>query len=333
MTPKLASLVVVVPAYNAKRFLGRAVESIFATGYPGIEVVIVDDGSADDTASIAAQLCQRWDAKCRWVRHADGRNHGVSASRNLGIASSDSEWLAFLDADDFFLPNRFDAFIRRQQADAAFDGLYEICEIRGDAGGIEPAPGTGRSRFGIVVDVCGAAVLRELLNGTCWATSAITLRRSLLERTGLFDPGKAIAEDCDLWFRIAAAGQVVSGSLEQPVSVYWRHADNTYTYRPEHRIAMVRAMLDAWHWALLHQVDGDRLAAFEDSVPAYVERSIIAMREAGHPDIARALLRMMANARKWRFLLSTKTLRQVTGLLRDGVSRTRPANPDKGRRA
>ena len=326
MSPALPSLAVVIPACNAERLLARAVESIFATGYPGIEVVIVDDGSIDGTAEVAAQLCQRWGANCRLLRHADGKNHGVSASRNLGIESSKSEWVAFLDADDFYLANRFDAFIRRQQDDGAFDGLYEICEIRGETDGEEPAPGTGRSCFGIEADASGEALLRDLLKGTCWATSAITLRRDLLERTGLFDPGKQIAEDCDLWFRIAAAGQVVPGSLVQPVSVYWRHADNTYNYRPKHRLAMVRAMLDAWHWAHAHRVDRDRLAAFEACVPAYVERSVIAMREAGHPDIAWALLRMMANQRKWRFLLSANTLRQAAGLVRGGASRSRPAS-------
>lgn len=309
------SLAVVIPAYNAARFLARAVASVFATGYPGLQAVIVDDGSSDDTVAVAEGLCAEYAPACRLLRHPDGGNHGVGASRNLGIEACATDWIALLDADDYYLSNRFDALRALVAAGTAMDAVYGMTEIRGDAEGQAPAPGTG-GRFGIEQDLTGAALLGELLQGRCWATSAITIRRALLERTGLFDTDKRIAEDCDLWFRVAAAGRVVAGDLVHPVSVYWRHADNTYTYCIEHRVAMVRAMLDGWCWARRQRAPATVLNTFASAVPAYVMRSIIVARGADRPDIARRLLGQMARARRFGFLLRWATLRQMAALAR-----------------
>lgn len=308
---------VVIPAFNAERFLRRAVESVFATDYPDVEVVIVNDGSTDGTARLAEALCNEYAPKCRLLGHPDGGNHGVGASRNLGVEAGDSEWVAFLDADDFYLPNRFDALRSISTADGPVDAVYEIAEVRSDSIGQAPAPAAANGRFGIDRDLGRNALLEELLRGVCWATSAITLRRTVLRRTGLFDPEKKIAEDCDLWFRIAAIGQVVAGSLVQPVSVYWRHASNTYSYRIEHRVPMVRAMLDAWNWARRKQAPADALAVFATAVPDYVTRSIVAARDAGRPDVAWRLLGLMVGARKPGYPLRWTVLRQVLALIRE----------------
>lgn len=323
------SLEVVIPAFNAERFLARAVASVFATGYPGIGVVIVDDGSSDGTRQVAERLCNEWQGRCHVLRHPDGGNHGVSSSRNLGILATNSDWIALLDADDFYLPNRFDAFKREISDGNRFEALYEICEIRGDEAGQPPSPGSHQDRFGIETALTGEALLSELLRGRCWATSAITIRRDLLLRTGLFDAGKAIAEDCDLWFRMAAVGRIVAGELERPVSVYWRHADNTYHYKPEHRVAMVRAMLDGRRWARRNGADAWVMDTYAEAVPAYVTRSIISVREAGEPRIAWRLLALLAKRGQVSTLLHLQTWRQVWGLLLDNFSRNDDATRAK----
>ena len=279
-------------------------------------MVIVDDGSSDGTRQVAERLCNEWQGRCHVLRHPDGGNHGVSSSRNLGISATSSDWIALLDADDFYLPNRFDAFRREISDGNRFEALYEICEIRGDEAGQPPSPGSHQDRFGIETALTGEALLSELLQGRCWATSAITIRRDLLLRTGLFDAGKAIAEDCDLWFRMAAVGRIVAGELERPVSVYWRHADNTYYYKPEHRISMVQAMLDAWAWSRRNAAPSGMLGVFRDSVPQYVTRSIIAASESKRPEVAWQLLALVARRGNVGYLLRYGTLRHVFALLR-----------------
>lgn len=310
-----ATLSVVIPAFNAERFLERAVESVFATGYPGVTVEIVDDGSADGTLAVAERLAAVWSGRCRVLSHIAHANLGVSASRNLGIRASESEWVALLDADDYYLPHRFESLRRFLAERRSFDAIYELCEVRGDAEGVAPTPRDDRN-FGIARHLTGAELLRELLRGACWATSAITMRRTLLERTGLFDTRKRIAEDCDLWFRIAAAGEVVPGNLEAPVSVYWRHAANTYHYDIGHRVAMVRAMLEAWQWTDRHPIGERARATFAIGVERYVHQSIMAARSVARPEIAWKLISLVAGYRRFGLLTRIALLKQLAALLR-----------------
>ena len=331
---KLPTLAVVIPAFNAEAFLARAVDSVFATDYPGIEVVIVEDGSTDATRVVAERLCREHPEQCRVLQHGDRRNHGVSSSRNLGIAASQSEWVALLDADDFYLPIRFAAFRRLLDSGQAFDAVYESCEIRGDGkDGAKSPNGNAESggSFGIEESLTGPALLAALLMGRCWATSAITIRRNLLERAGFFDSGKRIAEDCDLWFRIAAVGRVVAGNLESPVSVYWRHENNTYHYELAHRIAMVEAMLDAWQWSERQNVAMESKNAFRTAVPTYALRSIISARSASEPGVAWRLLLAMARRGHLRFLTRLDTLRQILGLVRSRRIGTRKSMKARAR--
>lgn len=97
---------VICPFYKSKLFLAEAIESVLAQTYPRWELVLVDDGSRDGSLEIAQSFVQRCPQKIRILQHGDRRNHGSSAARNLGIADSGGEYLAFLDADDVYLPDK-----------------------------------------------------------------------------------------------------------------------------------------------------------------------------------------------------------------------------------
>ena len=96
---------VVIPAYNAERFIEKSIKS--ALEQPEVsEVLIVDDGSTDNTESILKKLIAQYQ-KLKVYYHSGKSNKGRSASRNLGILKAKANYIAFLDADDFYLPNRF----------------------------------------------------------------------------------------------------------------------------------------------------------------------------------------------------------------------------------
>ncbi len=309
----LPEIAVIVPARNAAGFLMRAVESVFGTGYPQSRVMIVEDGSTDETLEVANAAARQWPDRCHVLQHPQGANLGVSASRNLGIGSTTAEWIAFLDADDFYLPGRFEAFAGRVRDGTAPDALYEISEARTDGDGVLPVPVDGNADvmpFGIARPLTGVALLEELLLGRCWAISAITVRRSLLERTGGFPVGRTIAEDCDLWFRIAAAGRVEPGDLERPVSVYWRHAANTYRYALRHRVAMLEAMFGAWRYATRARCAPAVLQTFRRAVPRYLANSLWAAREAGDRRVALQMLGRTIAHRQPGCLLAAGVWRQ-----------------------
>jgi len=108
MTPRVS---VVIPAYNAARWLAAAVESCLAQSFQDLEIIIVDDGSSDATRSLVAQ----WSAPIRVV-HTEHR--GSSAARNVGTALARGEFIQYLDADDYLLPDK----IARQVARLACSG-------------------------------------------------------------------------------------------------------------------------------------------------------------------------------------------------------------------
>jgi glycosyltransferase involved in cell wall biosynthesis len=97
---------VVIIVFNGEAFLAEAIDSVFAQTFCDYELIIVDDGSTDRTGEIAERYRSRRPEGVRVVRHADGGNHGTGASRNLGIAQARGEFLAFLDADDVWVPEK-----------------------------------------------------------------------------------------------------------------------------------------------------------------------------------------------------------------------------------
>jgi glycosyltransferase involved in cell wall biosynthesis len=110
-TPSMAGqplVSVVVPFLNAGRFLDEAIESVFAQSYAGWELLLVDDGSSDDSREIAQRHAEQHPDRVRTLEHPGRVNRGQSASRNLGIRNARGELLAFLDADDIWLPHKLE---------------------------------------------------------------------------------------------------------------------------------------------------------------------------------------------------------------------------------
>ena len=162
----------IIPAYNCEPYLRRAVESLLATEYPDLEIVIVDDGSRDKTLAVAESLQREHPQVVRVLTHPGGRNRGVSATRNLGIESSTGEWLSLLDADDYVYQHRFDSAraILSEQPDV--DGVYQLCELVFADEQARQGWWAGQTIFGFTQAIPPERLIFELLRGYCWATSA-----------------------------------------------------------------------------------------------------------------------------------------------------------------
>lgn len=102
--PKLVSVITIF--LNAEAFLEEAIGSVFAQSHSHWELLLVDDGSTDSSAEIAQRWSREHPDRVRYLRHPDGGNHGMSASRNLGLAEARGGYIALLDADDVWLPNK-----------------------------------------------------------------------------------------------------------------------------------------------------------------------------------------------------------------------------------
>lgn len=183
---------VVLPVHNGARYLDEAIRSVLAQTYADMELIVVDDGSTDETPHIVA----RHESAVRYVRQ---EHSGVSAARNKGIALSRGSYIGFIDSDDEWEPEKIATQVGRLEskadAVASFTGVLRVDERIGSAVAVTPPP---------AMDMVAALVLHSnLLSG---GGSAALIRRSALAQAGGFDTELAQGEDWDLWIRLAALG-------------------------------------------------------------------------------------------------------------------------------
>ena len=209
-TPDM-SISVVIPAYNASRFLAATLESILAQTLPADEILVIDDGSKDGTASIA----EAFGPPVRVIRR---QNAGQAASRNFGVQQATSEWIAFLDADDLWQPNKLarqmEELNRNPAADLCYTGRVEFTEHDGviERGNVMPVPAPADLR-------------QALFRNTTFMPSSTILRRSTFLAAGGFDAKYKIIEDWDLWLRLLRDGTVFAACLE-PLLLYRIHLNS-----------------------------------------------------------------------------------------------------------
>jgi len=183
---------IIIPAFNAERYFDECLQSVRGQTHTNLEIIIVDDGSSDNTHAIA-------------VRHADADerivilqqpNRGVSVARNLGILSSKGHFLCFFDADDVMYLNSIECRLRQLLAEHA-DFVYANHRVVDEKG--HPV----RENRSATV---GDDPLLHLLESPTLGIQTVMVRRTALSATGLFRPRQSHLEDWDLWIRCADAG-------------------------------------------------------------------------------------------------------------------------------
>jgi len=177
---------VIIPTYNRRELVREAVVSVLRQRYGALEVIVVDDGSDDDTAAMVESM--GGGVRCLRVSHG-----GVSRARNAGILASRGRWIAFLDSDDLWLPRKmsFQMQFFRDHPE------YRICQteevwIR-NGRRVNPRKYHRKPQ---------GHCFERLLERCLVSPSAVVLERSLLDETGLFDENLPACEDYDLWLRI-----------------------------------------------------------------------------------------------------------------------------------
>lgn len=192
--PPLVS--VVIPAFNAARFLPRALASVAAQSYPcdRIETIVIDDGSTDDTLAIA----RTFEGQAPGFQVFSQPNRGVSAARNLAIAVSSGELIAFLDADDAWLPDKLAAQVRVFEEKPTV-GLVHCGFVFVDQEGAALPDWPRQSRLD------QGDILLEFLCDFFLITSAVMVSRKALDQVGGFDESLKVGEDNELFLRIVGA--------------------------------------------------------------------------------------------------------------------------------
>ncbi len=177
---------VIIPAYNSEAFITRAIQSALDQNYPNKEIIVVNDGSTDNTQQVLASFGSK-------IRVFNQANAGAATARNTGIKQSQGEFIAFLDSDDEWLPGRLQKCLQ-PMLDHSNIGLTFCHSIRRFPDGHEDIRGQAFDRIRIYPRLIWPSYYQ--------CTPATTVRRNILEKTGLFNPTLPSREDQDLWIRI-----------------------------------------------------------------------------------------------------------------------------------
>ncbi len=211
-SPTLIS--VVIPCYNHSRFLREAIDSVGTPSRP-VEVVVVDDGSTDDSAEVA-ERCAGNRLNGRSIRVVRQSHSGVAAARNRGFRESRGELVVFLDSDDRLATNALDVGARAldDHPEAVF--AYGRCQMMSGDGTLLPTPQQPR--------IARHAYHELLRNNYIWTPANVMFRRAPLERHGTFDPALSGSADYELYLRLARFYPIHDHG--QLVAHYRRHGAN-----------------------------------------------------------------------------------------------------------
>jgi glycosyltransferase involved in cell wall biosynthesis len=256
---------VVIPVFNGEGTVARAIESALSQELRPFEVVVVDDGSTDRTPGAAGGFGER-------VTFVTQPHAGAAAARNRALREAHGEFVAFLDADDEFLPGRLEAGVAPMMTDAEVGATF--CRVlRGYPDGSADVYGEAYHR--------SRAFPEHLWPSSFVQTSGATCRRSVLQRVGPIDESLRCHDELDLWIRIGEVSRVVE--IPRPLAVFhdtpgsyskrWdgaRSEADFYRviekaldrcpdrYRPHREVIMADAHL---HWGILYLVRGDHRRA------------------------------------------------------------------------
>lgn len=251
---------VIIPVYNAEAFLQKAVDSAFRFEEVK-EIILVEDRSTDNSLILCEKIAAV-NPKIKLYQHHDFANRGAAASRNLGLLKAKQEFVAFLDADDYYLPNRF----------TAENELFENEKIEGVFGamGIEFLTEKGKEEFQqkfknsqlstVNYSAEGNDVFRGLLGlnskvfGTFFALNTLTVRRASLLKNNLnFNENLRVHQDSDFIIRLSYYCHLKSGIIDDAIAIRGVHDDNRITkiitYSPKYNGRQFLLWNSLYEWA------------------------------------------------------------------------------------
>lgn len=241
---------VVIPTYNRADKLARALESLVGQIMRDFEVIVCDDGSTDGTGEVVSAFADKLKISYLW----EGNWGGPARPRNRGISAATGEWICFLDADDWWYPEKL-AVVLPATTDA--DLIYHDCDTHGQKG----KKAVGKQSRQLV-----APVFVDLMTTGCSiVTSSVCVKKALLEKVGGFAEEKELVaiEDFDLWLRISlATGKFLH--IPRRLGAYWVDEENISCFSERYIIretAVIRKYVD--NLCKVDRKEADRLLAYK----------------------------------------------------------------------
>jgi len=269
---------VIIPTYNRYTVLKRALESVFSQTYPPFEVIVVDDGSNDETELIQEDFPT--------IKYFYQQNGGVSSARNLGIQKATSEWIAFLDSDDEWHKDKLQEQVNFHKQNPEI--LMSYTDEKWIRNGCEvKVPKKFAKVDGAIFDDC--------LSHCIIAPSATLMHKSLLNVVGLFDETLEVCEDYDLWLRVALAHKIglvnkklitkYGGDSDQLSMKYWgmdrfrvQALEKLFEHKEGSNVVIVQTLLKKYKLLLKGAIKYDKITdinLYKDKIEFYEKQGLI----------------------------------------------------------
>ena len=232
----MLKITVIIPVYKAEAFLKKAVES--ALQHDEVtEILLIEDASPDNSLQICEELVAK-SKKVKLFQHPDKGNHGAGASRNLGLEKASQEFVAFLDADDYYLPNRFEAekeIFKNEKIEGVFGAIgTEFLSEKGKIEFQEKFKNTELTTVNFAAE--GEEVFKGLLGltpkifGSFFHLNALTIRNESLKKNQLkFNENLRVHQDSDFIIKLSFLTHLKSGIIDKAVAIRGVHDDNRIT--------------------------------------------------------------------------------------------------------
>lgn len=210
--PKIS---VIIPTYNYGEYVSEALDSVLAQTYKDYEIIVIDDGSTDNTKDIVGKYIENSIGNIKYIYQ---ENKGVSNARNTGIKNARGEYIAFLDADDIWFPDKLelqmDLFEKNPELGLVFCNTFSFNEH------------SSSKKTGFQLNPAGepAKILQSLVIRNRISTNTVIVKKRYFDKTGLFDEDLRFGEDYDMWLRIAKYYKV--DYLNTVLTKYRLHVNN-----------------------------------------------------------------------------------------------------------
>ncbi len=250
---------VIIPMYNAEHYIEQAIRSACQLDEVG-EVIVVDDCYPDGARAICERLSKEL-PQLSIHDHPDKKNHGAGASRNLGVSKSKFDYIAFLDADDYYLPNRFKqsarVFGQYSDADGTYGSTGSVCE--------DEVRDKYKEEVITTVDTLLAPVqlfwnLAPIGNKGYFSTDAITLKKSAFLKVGGFNTNLSLAQDTNLWVKLMIACKLYPDSIDEHVAIRRLHSANRHTNKDKAIYYRPLVYRDLVKWSIWNGIGWDYLS-------------------------------------------------------------------------
>ena len=195
---------VIIPAYNMADLTLLTVKSVLNQTYENIEIIVVDDGSKDETREVLKEVEEK-------IKYVYKENGGASSARNLGIINATGEYIALLDCDDLYLPEKIEKAVKALDNDPQIGFVHTGAYfINSEGYQVKEYHPKNKKREG--------NIFSKLLRGNYICNSTVVARRECFEKCGTFDETIFVPADWDMWLRISA--QYNAGYIDEPLTIY-----------------------------------------------------------------------------------------------------------------